>query len=212
MLLEEKLNPYIDAVRDGMNQENWILVTAGALMLPDICAALTEKSGQSSGVKYINWFDKYCHSYKFTYFEYNEPKPNNINDYNKWRKTRTRVKENGKDKMNEHLYFSGLLAYALRCAFLHNGSGQVDSQIVHKKELKSSDRNPEETRTLGANKIILDLSMESKIIGRSEDIIYLNPKSFAEEIIDGVYYWIKETQEESYVLNNAKNFIEIKVE
>lgn len=202
MELEQNIKPYIHAVENGVKQKNWILSMMGSLSLIDICSSMSAIDGQTNGNKYAKWFDKYCTQYKVS-FERNSNEPDkftNIADYNNWMQSEVKIK--GEMMNKEYTYFNGLLAYALRCSFLHNGSGEMSEQNVHKKAVEND--------TLGANDVVLDVSMESKVIEQIDHTIYLNPRHFCEEVIEGVYKWIEDNRKDSSTIENSNRTIKIK--
>ena len=215
MSLEDKVVPYIKAIENGVEQKNWILSMMGSLTLIDICSSMSaeaerltktkedEETKKTNGEKYGDWFDKYCTEYNVS-FLVNSNQPTRFDkpdDFNIWLKSSERSK--GVMKEKRHIYFNGLLAYALRCSFLHNGNGQVSEQPIHKKAVGNN--------TLGANDVVLDVSMESKVIEQIDDIIYLNPKHFCEAVIEGVYRWIEDNKNKISTIENSNRTIKIKI-
>jgi hypothetical protein len=90
----------IHATRAAVKDRNWYAALALALALPDICGRLqTPKSGV--GARYRAWWERYAMP------RYMGPKV-------------------GTDDMVPWL--SGADAYALRCAFLHEGSDDITGQ------------------------------------------------------------------------------------
>ncbi|OGK44080.1 hypothetical protein A2957_01300 [Candidatus Roizmanbacteria bacterium RIFCSPLOWO2_01_FULL_38_11] len=52
----------IDSVYNAIENENWYAALFVSLSFPDICAAL--ESGETSGKKYADWFEKNLSQYK----------------------------------------------------------------------------------------------------------------------------------------------------
>lgn len=206
MSLEDKVMPYIKAIENGIEQKNWILSMMGSLTLIDICSSMSAEDGKTNGKKYEDWFDKYCTQYSPS-FSVNSNQPEKFNkpeDFHIWMKSEERLK--GEMVCEKYSYFNGLLAYALRCSFLHNGSGKMSEQKVHEKAVKNGQNS-----TLGANDIILDASFEDKVIEQIDDTIYLNPKHFCEEVIEGVFKWIADNKNDTSTIENSNRTIEIEV-
>lgn len=217
MSLEDKVVPYIKAIENGLEQKNWILSMMGSLALIDICSSMSaeadaeaeklakeeKETKKTNGEKYGDWFDKYCTEYNVSFLVNSNqptrfPKPD---DFNIWLKSAERSKGIMEEK--KHIYFTGLLAYALRCSFLHNGRGQMSEQYVHK--------NASGNNTLGANDVVLDVSMESKVIEQIDDTIYLNPKHFCDAVIEGVYRWVEDNKNKISTIEKANHTIKIKI-
>lgn len=49
------MDDLIEEIEFAVQHEKWMLALAGALALPDMCAALQSQNGQTSGSKYKNW-------------------------------------------------------------------------------------------------------------------------------------------------------------
>lgn len=190
MELKESLKPYCEAVEKGIQSENWILTIMTALTLPDICNSLEGKKGRKV---YIDWFNRYVTEYSVTLHS------------SKALKMATTLEE-AEEALNtpssfddiieeKHEYLSGVNVYALRCAFLHNGDGEIGSQKV---SLNNSEF------TLGINKVKFDSKITNRVIMQYEEIVYINPKVFCEAILEGVEEWINQKQKKRYILNNSK--------
>lgn len=189
MELRELLNPYIEGIEKGITSENWVLAVMAALTLPDICNSLEGKRGR----KYVVWFNKYVAEYSVTLHSSKALKmantleeamealavPSSFNDI----------------EIEKHEYLNGVNAYALRCAILHNGDGEVGLQPIYKDNKE---------KTLGIKKVKFDSEITNRVLIQVEDTVYLNPKVFCEAILEGVEEWIKEKKEKRYILNNAK--------
>jgi len=91
---------FIDAVTNGIQQKNWYGALGMALTLPDICGRL-ENPNMASEKRFVAWWDKYL-----------------LATYTK----------NIGPKRIAHVFLSGADAYALRCSYLHEGSGETLNQ------------------------------------------------------------------------------------
>ena len=93
-----ELKRFTDAVERALQAGNWYGALSIALTLPDVCGRL-ETPSDGVGKRYIRWFEKYVQA-KYT-----------------------------RDFMGEiHIFLSGSDCYALRCSYLHEGSGDVSGQ------------------------------------------------------------------------------------
>lgn len=174
--------PYIRALKSGIKEENWILSVMCASTLPDICASLGSEAGKSSSEYYINWFNNYVKEYQPTLScrkgliaktleEWiNRPplKPEDI-------------------ELHPHVFFTGVNAYALRCAFLHEGNGNISSQPVQKgtggyKKYKDQILNIENVEFKNDPNLIFNQ------VGKTA---YINPENYCIAVLTGVIYWIE---------------------
>lgn len=102
-----RMGSFVAGTRKAVAEGNWLVALVTALTLPDICASISADNGRSSGVKYAAWWDTYVGP----------------------RYTRhVGTKEEG----IRHQFLTGDDAYALRCAFLHNGSDDTTTQHAAK--------------------------------------------------------------------------------
>lgn len=95
---------FIEALAKNINHGNWYSVLFTCLTLPDICGKIDEPNSSSSA-RSINWFNKYM-------------KP----------KYTLKIGSN----REEHVFLHGEDFYALRCAYLHEGSDIITSQRARK--------------------------------------------------------------------------------
>lgn len=96
------MNHFIDALETSLDTQNWYSVLFISLTLPDICGKVDEPN-ETSKKRTINWFNKYL-------------KPIYTSNI-------------GADR-REHVFLSGSDFYALRCAYLHEGSDEITSQCA----------------------------------------------------------------------------------
>lgn len=90
------------AIEQALSNENWYAALALTLMLPDICGKIQTPKSKSKP-RYISWYNTYL-----------------LEKY--------RVK--GWDGLADHVFLSGKDCYALRCAFLHAGNGNLRDHVV----------------------------------------------------------------------------------
>jgi len=198
MELKNKLYPYCDSLKKGIESENWYLSLMAALTLPDICISLEE--GITNRSLYVNWFDKYITQYSPKIHQSKSLlKTNTVDEYNEWIKNHSTLGDDDLEEIQLN-YFSGVNAYALRCAFLHNGSGSIGTQKIYEtKQFKNA--------TLGINKIKFNISNSNRIISIFGDTAILNPKVYCEAVLEGVNLWLIKNENVNKVLNNARNLL-----
>ena len=88
------------AISAAVTQRNWYAALSTTLALPDICGWLEDPTASSQD-RYVAWFDRFVGS------QY--------------------ISEVGATH-ERHVFLSGRDCYALRCAFLHQGSEEITSQ------------------------------------------------------------------------------------
>jgi hypothetical protein len=141
------MKQFVDAVRMATNQGNYYTALATALTLPDICVSL--ESGSTSGQAYAGWFDTHV-APKYT------AKVGPSNDL--------------------HVFLSGHDAYALRCAFLHNGSDVTSTQRARQAIAGFQFVAPKEGWLVHRNQV--------------NDKLQLQVDIFCGDICDGVDVWL----------------------
>lgn len=195
MNVRNTLNPYCDSLRNGIKTKNWYLSLMAALTLPDICVSL--ENGKTNRSLYVKWFDEYITQYSPRIHQSKSlQKVNTVDEYNEWIESHSFLKNDDLEEI-QLSYFSGVNAYALRCAFLHNGDGSIGTQkIYEQEEFKNS--------TLGINKVKFDTSNANRIISTFGDTATLNPRAYCEAVLEGIDLWITSNENVDEVLNNAK--------
>jgi len=82
MELRNVLDPYCDALKKGIEAENWYLSLMAACTLPDICVSLEGVQGRNF---YIKWFDKHITFYKTKVHQSKTLKnANTVDEYLDW--------------------------------------------------------------------------------------------------------------------------------
>jgi hypothetical protein len=159
-----------DSIKNSLETSNWYSAIAISLAIPDICAKITDGI-KSNGTKYAKWFDYYVGENYKTKYTSNQlemtKKYSTIEDYNRLLKG---TKLSGND------------CYALRCAFLHEGSGEINSQRAREilDEIKFLEPN-------------YQMNMHGSIINNK---LVLHTDEFCTHILQGVENWEKELNEE----------------
>jgi hypothetical protein len=100
------------------------------------------------------------------------------------------------------VFFNGVIAYALRCAFLHNGDGEVAKQrIIKNQEDQNVSLDIKKVKFL-ANPTNLAIELE-----QTDSTVLLNPKIFAKPLLEGINKWIIDNEYNNKVLNNTDKLI-----
>jgi hypothetical protein len=105
------LNDFVAAARRAAEDDNWFAALPLALTLPDICGAVDDPGAGKSKKRYIEWWDTYmAHRY--------------------W----VRPDKDEEPRWEPFTYLPGPEAYALRCAYLHSGTDNVEggSTVLHR--------------------------------------------------------------------------------
>lgn len=192
MVLEDALSPYCEALQKGIESENWPLSLMAAFTLPDICISL---EGKKNGDNYAEWFNTYVDQYNIRVSRrQGMENVNTLDDYLEMMKEPLKPQD---VETTNIIFFTGVNAYALRCAFLHNGDGEIEEQRIQIKR-------PEET--LGISKVMIDKN-EDSIFRQDGNIAFLNPKIYCESILSGVKKWIDKNERNTEVLNSTGNLI-----
>ncbi len=144
------MHDFTKAVRQAVQQRNWYAALALALALPDMCGRL-EDPNIKSGPRYKTWWDKYV------LHRYHTPESS---------------------FMPAHTFLSGSDAYALRCAFLHEGSESTKDQPASK--------------AVGRFEFIAPSVFGGSVHkAQVNDHLILQVDEFCTDICDGVDEWMK---------------------
>lgn len=146
-LLEEKMLNFTNAVRDSIKDRNWYSSLTLALTLPDICGRL-EFPERSSSKRYVHWFEEYLMD-KYT----------------------------SKNPWVRHVFLNGEDAYALRCAYLHQGESNIEEQRMRKVLSDYLFVEPPSSGMIHCNQINHTLQLQVDV--------------FCTDICDGVDEWVK---------------------
>lgn len=190
MELRELLNPYIEGIEKGISSENWIVTIMAALTLPDICSSL---EGKKKGEDYIDWFNEYVSEYRMTFHSSKALKM--ANTYEESLAAVEKLSSFDDIEEETHEYLNGVNVYALRCAILHNGDGEVGTQKISVKKSEF---------TLGIKKVKFYSEITNRVIFQYGDTVFINPKVFCEAILDGVEKWIIQNKDNQFVLEGIQ--------
>lgn len=93
------MEKFIQSLRHTVEIQNWHAAMCMALTLPDICASIDQPGKNNSSNRYATWFSKF------------------VGQRYKW-------EVNGR----KGVFMTGSDCYALRCAYLHQGTSDVSDQ------------------------------------------------------------------------------------
>ncbi|MFD2907936.1 hypothetical protein ACFSX9_04235 [Flavobacterium ardleyense] len=182
-----------DSVKKSLETSNWYSAIAISLAIPDICVKITDGT-KTTGKKYAKWFDNYVgENYKTNYSS------------NQLEMTKKYASIEEYERLLKGTRLSGNDCYALRCAFLHEGSGEINSQSAREilDEIKFLEPN-------------YQMNVHGSIINNK---LVLHTDEFCLHILQGVENWQKELTEEQkerlYTFLKVKNvfgFINEKIE
>ncbi|MCK4089647.1 hypothetical protein HCY66_06050 [Acinetobacter radioresistens] len=116
---------FIEALEKCVQTENWYGALFIALTLPDICGKIEFPEFRRPGPRYEAWFDKYLSK-----FYCDENRLHTHSDQRIAAIQNSIPPHIGKRK--RFAYMTGKDLYALRCAYLHEGSDELSGQTVEK--------------------------------------------------------------------------------
>lgn len=139
---------FTDAIDNALYEENWYGALSMALILPDVCGRL-ETPSEGVGKRYMRWYVSFVqHKYEMNW-------------------------QDGK-----HVFLSGADCYALRCSFLHEGSGDITGQKARKVLDRFHFIIPP-----GKGNVIHKIQRDSALL--------LQTDIFCKDMIEGVAEWEK---------------------
>lgn len=168
-ILEDKLSPFIEGAQTALNYKNYYASLSLSLTLPDICSKLEYPKKQGKE-RYKEWFNNYM--------------SNNFID-------EAELKE-------QRLLLNGEDFYALRCAFLHEGSDYTTNQKARENLEKFDFHEPGGVGTLSI--MYTDYTNE---------VIQVPIDGFCREIIDGVYKWVQVKRNDENINKRADTLMKI---
>lgn len=176
------MNHLTDSIKQSIQSKNWYSAIAIALTIPDICAKITD-GNKSNASKYAKWFDNFVgDNYK--------------TNYSKGQLEMVRKYSTEEDYQNllKGTKLSGNDCYALRCAYLHEGTGEIITQRAREilDEIKFSEPNDQ-------------MNMHGSIINNK---LVLHIDEFCEHILEGVEKWLNSLDEEQTIRLNF--FLKVK--
>lgn len=162
------MNEFIEAIDRSAVAGNWYGALFVALSLPDICGKIDQPGENSSQRRYAAWFDKYVRP-KYTH----------------------RV---GADRQ-EHVFLGGNDCYALRCAYLHEGSDNTSLQKAKEAVERFHFIVAPKGCTIHCNMIDTKLQLQVDI--------------FCEDIKQSVIAWVRGIQSDTTKSEATKSLLRI---
>nr|WP_313091612.1 hypothetical protein [Moraxella sp. CTOTU48268] len=164
------MNNFTNALRKSLDTENWYAVLFISLTLPDICGKIDEPS-LGSKARTINWYNKYL-------------KP-------------TYTSAVGAERQ-EHVFLTGSDFYALRCAYLHEGSDDITTQRA--REILEKFKFVQPT-TSG-----IFIHRNTK-----HTTLQLQVSEFGAEVLNAVETWLSDISDDTEKMNKTENFLKIQM-
>ena len=110
------MNHLTSSIALSLETKNWHAALATALTLPDICSYINDGT-HTNGKKYAAWFNLYVGDFYKTH--YTESQLQKVLEYS----TREDY-----ENLKKQIKLSGNDCYAFRCAYLHQGLGNITTQ------------------------------------------------------------------------------------
>lgn len=159
----------INSLESSLKNKNWHSALLVALTLPDIAGKI-EYPISSSLKRYSSWFTKYVgDNYKYSLGAPNE----------------------------EHVFLSGNDCYALRCAYLHEGTTNIRNQSAKDVIDDFIFVEPKEGLQVHCNQL--------------NDRLQLQVDTFCTDIIRGLYKWNDDISRDPIKREKLKNLIQIHI-
>jgi hypothetical protein len=159
---------FTDAIAKAVTEKNWLAAAALALTMPDICGR-TEHPEQYSPARYKAWWDKYM------LVHYRHPvdlvTPGDV------------------------VFLSAGDAYALRCAYLHEGRGNILNQRAREALSHIHFVAPKEGRYFHCQRVNAMLILQVDI--------------FCREMIDAVGRWSNDVRTDQAVQERLQSLLQI---
>ena len=171
-----------ESIKQSLENGNWYSAIAIALTIPDICAKINDGT-KSNGKKYAQWFDTYVgDNYKTNY---SQSQLEMVREYST---------EQDYQNMLKGTKLSGNDCYALRCAYLHEGTGEITTQRAREilDEIKFVEPNHR-------------MNMHGSIINNK---LVLHIDEFCQHLLSGVEIWIDNLDDEQNERLNS--FLKVK--
>ncbi|MBB1410184.1 hypothetical protein [Pseudoalteromonas sp. SG44-17] len=166
----------------SLETRNWHAALATALTIPDICSYIND-GAHTNGKKYAAWFNQYVGSFYKT--NYSESQLQMVLKYS--------TKEDY-ENLKKQTKLSGNDCYAFRCAYLHQGLGDISSQRA--REILQGIKFVEPHGQMIMHGSILNNQL----------ILHIN--TFCEHMIAGVEQWRENLDTEQS--NRFNNFLLVK--
>jgi len=158
---------FINAVILALENKNWYGVLFIALSLPDICGSV-DNPNTGSAERYTKWFKKYV-----------EPKYTHCV---------------GADEI-KHVFLYADDCYALRCAYLHAGSGEITSQRIQ--------------QVLDSFVFVIPPATGSMHCNKFNTTLQLQVDRFCKDICLGAQEWQKDIKDNEEKIKRLADFLTI---
>lgn len=161
------MEPFVEVIERALDTENWYAAVAVALTMPHICGRL-ETPNDGSRDRYVRWWNRYL-----------------LNQYT------FRVGP----EQREVVFLSGSDAYALRCAYMHEGRDDIAEQRAREVLSRFRFSTP-----------LPGLAIHCNLL---EDVLQLQVDIFCRQVCDGVRAWQAAEAGNEQVRANMAGLIEI---
>jgi len=157
------IDKYIEAVRTALVHRNWYAALSLALVLPEICGKIEKPNGKSKET-YEKWFDTYV-----------------------------APKYARRTPLGPHQFLSGTDCYALRCAFLHEGTDNLTRQRARKALHRFRFVAPRAGYFVHLNQTGTTLQVQVDV--------------FCNDICNGVLQWVEENARQTRIQEEMKKLL-----
>ena len=186
--MEIRVHSFIEALEKCIQTENWYGALFIALTLPDICAKIEYPDEKNSSAKrYIQWFDRYLKKHY-------ETSRNAIPLSSKLEALTALIPAGIGGGRKKETFLTGPDFYALRCAYLHEGSDEITSQrkrdILEKFEFVQPRKG-----------MIFHNNL------KSGKILQLQVSELSREVICGVQTWLNEIKEDETKMRKVSDLV-----
>lgn len=164
------MNNFVSALDMAIKDKNWYSVLFISLTIPDICGKIDEPN-KNSKERTINWFNKFL---KPTYT----------------------AKIGSEHK--EHVFLSGTDFYALRCAYLHEGSDDI---------------TPQRAREILERFVFLQSISGKSLIHRNliGKTLQLQVDEFGKEVMHAVNSWLDKSKDDHAKMSKVDKLLKIQM-
>ncbi|TKS62185.1 MAG: hypothetical protein EWM73_02723 [Nitrospira sp.] len=162
------MQEFVEAIDRSTAAQNWYGGLFVALSLPDICGKIDQPQETGSQRRYAAWFDKYVKP-KYTH----------------------RI---GVDRC-EQVFLGGNDCYALRCAYLHEGSDNISLQRAREAVERFHFIVAPPGCTIHCNMLGTKLQLQVDI--------------FCEDVKQGILAWLKDIQADPTKVQAAQSLLKI---
>lgn len=160
---------FVSALKKAIDNENWYGALLIALTIPDICGKI-ESPKEKSGTRYCSWVKKYL-----------EPK------YTFWIGTH--------DQGHKHIFLSATDCYALRCAYLHEGSDDITEQAARESLNRFLFVLPRKTEPLHCN--------------QSGQVLQLQIDIFCQDMVAAIEQWMEDKKNDQNIQKRMDDLLKM---